>query len=148
MHHSPDKSKEKKLAHFKDICKHSKIKLTPQRLVIYNELIDSEEHPSTDMVYQQVKKQFPTISFDTVNRTLATFSEIGLASVVEGTGTPRRYDGNLSKHHHFQCLSCKKIFDVYDESYNTLDVPEELRNAHTILTVTVRLEGICEQCKG
>ena len=142
-----EKSKEKKLERFKDICKHHKIKLTPQRLVIYEELIESDEHPSTDMVYQRVRQQFPTISFDTVNRTLITFSEIGLAGVIEGTGNPKRYDGNLSKHHHFQCLKCKKILDVHDESFNRIEAPESFRTIHTVLTTTVRLEGICEQCQ-
>lgn len=141
------KSKEKKLDRFKEVCKQHKIKLTPQRLIIYEELIRSAEHPSTDMVYQRVRKTFPTISFDTVNRTLLTFYEIGIAGLVEGSGNPKRYDGNLSKHHHFQCITCKRIIDIYDDSYNTLHVPTELQEKYTILNTTVHLEGICEQCK-
>ncbi|MCP4400505.1 MAG: transcriptional repressor [bacterium] len=147
MYKFQDKSKEKKLDRFKDVCKQSRIKLTPQRLVIYEELITTEEHPSTDMVYQRVRQQFPTISFDTVNRTLVTFSKIGLAGIIEGTGNPKRYDGDLSKHHHFQCLKCKKIIDVHEESYNQITIPDSVRKHHMILTATIRLEGICEQCK-
>jgi Fur family peroxide stress response transcriptional regulator len=141
------KSKEKKLDCFKDVCKQHKIKLTPQRLIIYQELIRSDEHPSTDMVYQRVRKTFPTISFDTVNRTLSTFHEIGVAGLVEGSGNPKRYDGNLSKHHHFQCIACNRIIDIYDDSYNTLHISPEIQRKYTILNTTVHLEGICEQCK-
>ena len=147
MYKFPDKSKEKKLDRFKEVCKQNNIKLTPQRLLIYEELISSDEHPSTDMLYQRVREHFSTISFDTVNRTLATFSEIGLAGVIEGTGNPKRYDGDLSKHHHFQCLKCKKIIDVHEEDYDKIAVPGEFQKKHTVLTTTVRLEGICGQCK-
>ena len=140
------KNNEKKLEHFKETCKKHKIKLTPQRLVIYEELINTNEHPSTDMLYQKIRKTFPTISFDTVNRTLLTFNEIGLASIVAGTGNPKRFDGDTGPHHHFQCIRCKKVFDVYYEPYNAIQIPEELKKHFHILRASVHLEGICEQC--
>ena len=140
-------SSEKKLERFKNICKERGIKLTPQRLIIYEELISTDEHPSTDMVYQKVRKTFPTISFDTVNRTLLTFYDMGVASIVEGTGNPKRFDGNLTKHHHFQCIHCKKIIDLYSPQFDTVPIPEGIQESCTVLSKTVHLEGICETCR-
>ena len=139
--------REEKLDRFKKICKERGFKLTPQRLIIYEELISTAEHPSTDMLYKRVRKTFPTISFDTVNRTLLTFHEIGIANLVEGTGNPKRFDGNLDKHHHFQCMKCKKIIDFYSDSYDNLQVPSEIQSKFNILNKTVRLEGICDECR-
>jgi len=142
-----NKNMEEKLDRFKKICKENVIKLTPQRLVIYEKLISTDEHPSTDMLYKRVRKTFPTISFDTVNRTLLTFHEIGIANLVEGTGNPKRFDGNLDKHHHFQCMKCRKIIDIYNESYDNIQVPPEIQGNFDILKRTVRLEGICDECR-
>lgn len=136
-----------KLEQFKETCKSHQIKLTPQRLLIYEELMSTDEHPSTDMLYQKVRTIFPTISFDTVNRTLLTFHELGLAEIVGGTGNSKRFDGDTTKHHHFQCLKCKKMFDVDYEPYNRLEVPQELQERFQVLKVNVHLEGYCEQCK-
>jgi len=138
---------EKKLEHFKGICKKHKIKLTPQRLLVYEELIKTDEHPSTDMLYQKIRTTFPTISFDTVNRTLLTFHKIGLATLVEGTGNPKRFDGNPQKHHHFQCVKCRKIFDVFHEPYDNLQVPPELQEQFHIFRTNVHLEGLCNTCR-
>ncbi len=140
-------SKEKKLERFKEICRAKSIKLTPQRLLIYEELLNSDDHPSTDMLYRTVVKIFPTISFDTVNRTLLTFYEIGLAEIVEGTGNPKRFGGNVCKHHHFQCLHCKKIFDIQHELYDTIQIPQEVLERFHVLRTTIHLEGFCGRCR-
>ncbi len=137
---------EHKLDRFKQLCKEHRIKLTPQRMVIYEELITHNDHPSTDMLYQRIQKRFPTISFDTVHRTMLTFCDIGVAEIVEGTGNPKRFDGVLDRHHHFQCIQCKKIIDIYHEAYNCLPVPEQLQAQCRILKQTVRFEGICNDC--
>lgn len=138
---------QKKFDRFKEICKKQNIKLTPQRLLIYERLIDSDEHPSTDMLYQKVRKTFPTISFDTVNRTLLTLYELGVAGLVASTGNPKRFDGNLDKHHHFQCLKCQKIVDVYSDAYDNIQVPPDIQNTSEIVNKTVRLEGFCDECR-
>jgi Fur family peroxide stress response transcriptional regulator len=116
-------------------------------MVIYEELINSHDHPSTDMLYQRIQETFPTISFDTVHRTLLTFCNIGMADIVEGTGNPKRFDGKLDKHHHFQCVRCKKIIDVYHEAYDSLPVPEEIQQRCRVLKQTVRFEGLCATCR-
>jgi len=56
-------------------------------------------------VYQEVKKEFPNISFDTVNRTLLVLLGKGLVKMVESGYGPRRlYVPNA-------LLSKRKIFE-------------------------------------
>lgn len=131
---------------FIEKCKEHNLKVTPQRSAIYRKLIHSKEHPSADSMFQIIKKEFPNISFDTVNRTLLTFTEMGIVDVVEVSG-PRRFDPNKAKHHHLYCVRCGKIIDFYNEQYDDMKVPENIEQTFTILSKRVVLSGICEKCK-
>ena len=128
-------------------CRESGLKITPQRIAIFKILARSKEHPSVDMVYQQVKKEMPNISFDTVNRTLLSLCEIGTAFVVEGSGRVKRFDGNLEDHQHFNCIKCKKIVDFQHKSFENIEVPDDIERKFKILRKTVYLEGLCDKCK-
>lgn len=142
-----DKSIEKKfLQEFLKRCKDSDLKITPQRIAIYKEVLNSKNHPSAEVIYRKIKKLHPNISFDTVNRTLLTLTEIGLLEIVEGSGDVRRFDPNYMKHHHFRCISCGKIVDFYYEKYDRLEVPEDIKEKFTVNKVKVLLEGICSNC--
>ncbi len=124
-----------------------KLKVTPQRMAIYRFLLETNQHPSAEMVYRQVKKTFPGISLDTVNRTLLTLNQKGFAFVVEGSGDAKRFDGNLSSHQHFKCIKCKRIIDFYHKPFENIPVPKSIGRKFIILRKTVCFEGICDLCK-
>jgi Fur family transcriptional regulator, peroxide stress response regulator len=109
-------------------CRQHNLKVTPQRLLIYQELIHTKKHPNTDDIYNIVKKSFPHISFDTVYRTLLTFSQVGIADIVVGSGEPRRFDGNTDGHDHFRCLRCNQVFDIEDGYTEHFDVPQSVKD--------------------
>ncbi|NIR11159.1 MAG: transcriptional repressor, partial [Candidatus Aminicenantes bacterium] len=85
---------------FQRKCREAGLKVTPQRMAVYKVLIESKQHPSAEMVFRKVREAIPNISLDTVNRTLLTLAEIGAASIVEGTGDVKRFDGKLETHQH------------------------------------------------
>lgn len=140
-------SKDRQRERFEQQCKEQGMKLTPQRLIIYDALIDTAEHPTVDMIYARVRQTFPTISLDTVHRTLVTFCEMGVASMVDGTGSPKRFEGNLALHHHARCVRCGKIVDFYNQDYDDLAAPPEIQQEFFILKKTVHIEGICSVCR-
>ena len=131
---------------FEHKCRQAGLKVTPQRIAVYKVLKESVEHPSTEVVFQQVKKLVPNVSLDTVNRTLLTFSRIGIAFVVTGSGGAKRFDANLKIHQHFKCIKCKKIIDFHCKSFDNIKVPPSLAKRFKVLTKTVYLEGICDPC--
>jgi Fur family peroxide stress response transcriptional regulator len=132
---------------FLEKCREHSLKVTPQRLAIFEEIRYSKEHPSIDMVYRKIKTKFPHISFDTVYRTLITFCESGMVKPVEGYGYTKRFDPNMDRHHHFHCVKCQKIFDFYDPAYDRLRGPAKMKAGFRILSKKVVLEGICPGCK-
>ena len=138
---------DEKIGWFTDLCRKNSLKVTPQRIEIYKELIKSDEHPSAETLYSKVRKTFPNISFDTVNRTLLTLSEIGAAFIVEGSGDVRRFDGGTEKHQHFKCVKCKRIVDYHHKPFDVIRLPANIGNKFTVLRKSVYLEGICDLCK-
>ncbi len=132
---------------FKERCRQAGLKVTPQRIAVFRTLIESNEHPSAEMVFRQVRKIFPNISMDTVNRTLLMLKEIGAAIVVPGLGGPKRFDGNIQPHHHLICMKCKKIIDFYHEPFDNIQVPQRVKRAFAVSRITVYLEGLCDKCR-
>lgn len=133
---------------FIEKCKQHNLKITPQRTAIFNQLRRSKNHPSADLIFQEVKKLFPNISLDTVNRTLLTFSEVGIVDVVEGHGNPRRFDPDTASHHHFYCIRCGGITDIFNEEYDNLKTVDEIEQRFIIFSKRVVLSGICDKCVG
>jgi Fur family peroxide stress response transcriptional regulator len=138
---------EESMEAFRAKCHEMGLKITPQRMAVYQALLETTEHPSAETVFRKVRQAFPTISLDTVNRTLLTLSEMGVAFVVEGSGDAKRFDANLKNHQHFKCLKCRRIIDFHHEPFDRIDVPENLASRCTVLRKTVYLEGFCDLCK-
>ena len=141
-----DDQVQEKVEIFKANCHKSGLKVTPQRIAIYEELIKTDDHPSAEMLCRKVRKRMPNISLDTVNRTLLTFSEFGAAFIVPGSGDVRRFDGGMEDHQHFRCIKCKRIIDFHHEPFDTIETPDGISEEFTILKKTVYFEGICNFC--
>ena len=137
---------DKKLGLLGERCRKHGLKVTPQRIAVYKTLLGMDTHPTSEEVYQKVRDEMNNISLDTVNRTLHTLSQIGVAFVVEGTGQPRRFDAGLEDHQHFLCIQCSKVIDFHHEPFDNINVPESLKGEFKILRKTVYLEGLCGAC--
>jgi len=137
----------KALNAFESKCREHRLSVTPQRIAIFRELISSSEHPSAVSIFKKVRTYYGNISLDTVNRTLLTFQEIGLAKVVESSGDPKRFDPNLDPHHHFRCVKCGKIVDFQNASYDAIEIPPEIQAKYRVMDKRVYLEGFCEDCQ-
>lgn len=85
---------------------------TCQKKIISEYLKSVKTHPSAERIFKEVKKKLPQISLATVYRNLKTLKEKGeIQEILTETG---RWDGDISKHSHFICQKCGKIFDVFE----------------------------------
>lgn len=137
----------RKMDMFYQRSKEHGLKITPQRTAIHEELLKAKDHPTADVIYKRIIKKIPNISFDTVNRTLLTFSKIGITNVVEGYGQAKRYDPDMNIHHHFRCIHCGSIIDFHNKDYDNITVPEEINKQFKIISKKVVLEGLCTKCR-
>jgi Fur family peroxide stress response transcriptional regulator len=139
--------KNASLEFFRKKCRANNLKVTPQRIVIYRELLKSKDHPNAEALFKRVKNIIPDISLDTVNRALLTFSKIGIVKNVEGYGEPRRYDPNIENHHHFRCVNCHSIIDFDYRPYDDIIIPGDIKKRFSVLNRKVLLEGYCDKCR-
>ena len=137
---------DQRMARFNEICRKSGAKLTHQRLEIYREVAQTKDHPDAEAVFKGVRKRMPTVSLDTVYRTLWWLKDLGL---IKTLGPPReraRFDANLGRHHHFICTQCGLIRDFYSETFSKLKLPESIQSMGYAEMTQVEVKGICHQC--
>ena len=120
--------------------------MTPQRLEIFREIAQSEEHPDAELIFQNVRKRLPTISLDTVYRTLWLLVEMGLVTTLGPTREGTRFDANLQPHHHFVCARCGLTRDFYSEALDSLELPESVATIGSIERTQVEVKGLCHAC--
>lgn len=138
---------EKKLGSFSELCRSEGIKATHQRMEIMRTLAATEEHPDAESVYREVKQRIPTISLDTVYRTLRMFEEKGLIARVGSVRDRARFDANTEHHHHFVCTQCGMVRDFYSEALDSLSPPSDIGRLGEVDGVYVELRGVCRNCR-
>ena len=143
---APRQEIEQRMADFKNKCRKSGAKLTHQRLEIFREVAQAGDHPDAEKVFRGVRERMPTVSLDTVYRTLWWLKELGL---IKTLGPPReraRFDANLSRHHHFVCIQCGLTRDFYSEKFDKLKLPESVQSIGYAEMTQVEVKGICHKC--
>ena len=115
-----------------------------QREAILNELRSRRDHPTADMVYEAVKKDFPTISLGTVYRNLSLLADLGeILELSEGDG-PKHYDGFTDDHDHFVCTNCGKIIDI--DSSDSQSLMPKAKGIGRVESRVITYKGLCEAC--
>ena len=121
------------------------IKLTPQRLAILSFLDGNKTHPSAEDIYKAVIKQFPTMSFATVYNTLEALKNKGNVQELKIDSAKKRYDPDISRHHHLICIKCKSIADIQKDF--KISLSEDLTHGFDLLGNSIEFYGICQSCK-
>ena len=137
---------EKRMKHFEVVCRNEGIKLTHQRLEIFREVAQTEDHPDADRVYTGVRDRLPTVSLDTVYRTLWMLNDLGLIVTLGTSGKRTRFDANLTSHHHFVCNQCGFTRDFYSDDLNKISLPDTVGSLGEIQGTHVEVRGVCREC--
>lgn len=133
---------------FTQACRDAGLRLTHQRLEIYRELAAATDHPSAEMLHQRLHRRIPTLSLDTVYRTVATFARHGLINRVETIESPSRFEAKGMRHHHLICSRCREIIDFQWHAIDETALPEEITPWGRIDSRNVVVYGICSKCLG
>lgn len=132
---------------FEDICRQKHLRVTPQRLEIYSELARATDHPTAEMLYQRLKHKMPSLSLDTVYRTLATLVSHNLVHRVESGQNQARFEVQHIHHHHIVCRKCNNIMDF---TWNLADqdcLQDELQDWGKVERAQMVAYGICNMCR-
>jgi len=96
------------------------IKVTTQRLIIYQAILELHNHPTAEEIYNKLFEKYPSVSLSTVYNTLELFVRNDIIKTVKTDNGIIRYDAILEPHHHLYCTNTNKICDYYNEELNQL----------------------------
>jgi Fur family transcriptional regulator, peroxide stress response regulator len=108
------------IAFFREKLKEKGLKVTPQRVAIYEAIVSLNNHPTADNVIEYIKANHPNISVGTVYKVLDSLVENELLKKVKTERDIMRYDAVLSNHHHLYCAETDRIEDFEDEKLSEL----------------------------
>jgi len=140
------KTLPEKMADFENACKKAGLKITHQRLEVFRELAGSLDHPSAEGLYKRLQKKLPTISLDTVYRTLSTLEDHSIIIRVDTGESQARFEAKLEQHHHIICSQCGKISDFQWDAFDGENLPRDVMEWGSIGKRQVTLHGICNDC--
>jgi Fur family transcriptional regulator, peroxide stress response regulator len=126
----------------------SNLRLTPQRLAVCRILAASEEHPTAQMIYEQVRKDYPSLSLATVYNTLETLVSLGLVNALGSAGDGKvHYDGDTEPHVNLACLACNKVVDFPSQYVDELQREVAEYSGYKLMGARVLYYGYCPQCQ-
>lgn len=135
-----------RLEQFAALCRERGLPLTVQRRDILQTILERDDHPSADQVYEAVKERIPGLSRTTVYRALDTLVQLGVIRRLHHAGTGARFDGKMQRHHHLVCRKCGCVIDIETSSLEGLRVPSGERQGFAIEDYSVHFVGLCQKC--
>lgn len=103
---------ESRLERFHSMCAEHGLRLTPQKKAVYSVLAKTEDHPSAQDIFQEVQKEFPSVSFATVYKNLLLFLSHKIIQELDFGEGFSRYDAHIEDHHHIYDSTHKTVVDI------------------------------------
>jgi Fur family ferric uptake transcriptional regulator len=132
----------------KKIIRSIGIKVTDQRMLILEEILNGAEHVTAQEVFENVRLKNPDVGFATVYRFLRTLTDHKVLSEVRMQGLPARYEWASKEHHdHISCVSCSKISEFESDEIEQLQVLISKKLGYKMTHHILELFGVCGDCQ-
>jgi Fur family ferric uptake transcriptional regulator len=122
-------------------------KVTPQRIMIIQTVLESNELLTPSALFDKVKKADPGVGEVTVYRTLNILESLGLVCVVHTEDNTHSYIGCPSEHHdHLICSDCGKVVNFTHCNLGLLQERLITETGFNIKDHRLDFYGQCENC--
>ena len=120
---------------------------TTQRAIILRVVEGADSHLTAAEIYERVRREYPSIAYGTVYRTLHLLAEHCLIQELTFADQASRFDRRTDRHDHVHCSVCGAIEDV--------EVPVALlaqhvateRSGYDIESHHTVFVGVCPECQ-
>lgn len=120
-----------------------------KRDAILSYLRHTDQHPSAETVYAELKKEIPDLSLGTVYRNIALFKQQGLIQSLGNVNGVERFDGTVVPHVHFVCSVCGEIRDLTQLHVPQLLCDKAASEADAVVEqCMLTFLGTCSDCAG
>lgn len=117
-----------------------------QREEIVHFLKTRKDHPTAEVVYENVRMVYPKISLGTVYRNLTLLSDKGeILRLRLGDGVDH-FDADISEHYHVICKECGSVVDLDMRGKKIPIDTSILPYDGTIIGQIIYFTGICRNC--
>ena len=124
-----------------------KYKRSKQRERMLELLRQTQIHPTADWLYQQLKKEFSSLSMGTVYRNLNILVEQNLIQKLPFGSTHDRYEAQKSPHYHLVCEACGCVHDFNMPLYTEINEQAQKMSGFDISRHRIDFFGTCEKCQ-
>lgn len=122
------------------------MKYSRQREAVRTFLCSRKDHPTAEVVYENLRKDFPHISLGTVYRNLSLLVELGEAIKFPGLDGYDHFDGNPKPHYHFICNDCNAVIDLDFPNIEDLNTNANINFDGIITGHSAYFYGKCKNC--
>ncbi len=123
------------------------MKYSKQREVILEYLKSVSNHPTAEMVYNDIRENNPNISLGTVYRNLNKLSQCGMITRLKFANDKDRFDGETGHHYHGICTKCGNIEDIFVDYFFDIDKKIESKNSTLkVISHDIIFNIICSNC--
>jgi Fur family transcriptional regulator, peroxide stress response regulator len=136
----------RRVEHFKTKAREAGVKLTHQRLEIFREIASRPDHPDAESIYDSLRHRMPSVTLDTVYRTLWILYDLNLIATYGQLRETVHFDPNPEPHNHYICVRCGIIRDLTTPEFDEFQLPTSTSAYGSVLAFRVELSGLCEGC--
>ncbi|NLZ83367.1 MAG: transcriptional repressor [Clostridiales bacterium] len=122
------------------------LKYSRQREAIKEYLSMTKDHPTADMIYVRIRKEYPNISLGTIYRNLNLLAEQGEIIRINYKDGGDHFDGNVEPHYHFVCKNCNNVLDLEMDSIEHINEIAGAGFKGKIEGSSTIFYGLCPEC--
>ncbi len=134
---------------FRDILRRERLKFTPQRVAVLEEIVRDSGHRECEDIYMALRQNGSHVSRATIYRTMDILVKNEFVRKMEFGDGRARYESKVdnSHHDHMICTSCGEILEFVD--HNIEDIQDKIaKRYHFKLQRHIhQLFGLCKKCR-
>ena len=121
-------------------------RLTPQRLMILEQVEAAEGHISAEEIFQRIRERYPNLNISTVYRTLELLKGLSLVTETDMGDGRVRFHTMGKGHHHLVCSKCGRVTDLAEEELTPLNDLINTRYGFKADLHHLAIFGQCRNC--
>ena len=135
---------------FREYCSRKKMRYTPEREMIIQEIYSFDGHFNVDNLFLQIRQRNPIsrIAKTSIYRSIPYFLDAGILRESIAEAGHIIYERTLGHfdHDHFRCIGCGKLLEFYSHELEAAQKKICRKEKFKVLWRTNVINGYCPEC--